>query len=775
MKKRNAKLLSTCLCLLLAALMCITMLAACGGEKNPDTGKEPDVPDTPDTPDVPDGPGEEQPQKPDTVAPLDLYVSLSGNDATADGSAAKTFATLAAARDYVRKLDKTWYSSITVHVGAGEYMNTYFNLSVEDAGTETCPITYIGDGEQASILNAGISLKLSDFKPVTDEATLARLCDDAKANVVCVKLSDYGVTAEQYGGIYARGVYCTAVFYDDGQYTGGSACELFYNGRRMTLARYPNEGWLGTGEVVQAGDNVHENGGRFTAGGNPNTDTYRIDADLAARIASWATFKDVWMYGYWYYDWADSASLIGAFDKDQRLLTNKFSSWYGARADAPYYFYNVFEELDAPGEWYLDRENGVLYLYPNEDADLNNDTIDMSLYAGAVVACSASNVTIDNLTVKNSRGNGFWVSGNNITVQNCHVTCVAGCGMQGSGVTNSLFYNNVINYVGSGGIWVNGGDGNTLTRGNNLVDNNLIHNWSEVIMVSQDGISLTGCGNTASHNELHDSPHTGMSFSGPYQVLEYNELYRVCENATDSGAIYAGRNWVSYGSEVRYNYLHDIGNDDFQPIGIYMDDCMSGVRIFGNLLVDISGVDDWVHGQAFQIGGGRDMVIENNIIVNTMAYDAGSKWYSFMYDQRGYDGLMDVPDYTWFTHTKQGGGLFAQRYNEALQKDLWNEAFPNWAQVQDDYSNVEGNPYFGGNPGCSVVKNNVIISACTDKHEIKPLVSQYGEVEDFIYVNDVAKVFRKWTEGDWTMYKKASVITENGLEWLDVAQMGRQN
>ena len=29
--------------------------------------------------------------------------------------------------------------------------------------------------------------------------------------------------------------------------------------------------------------------------------------------------------------------------------------------DRPYYFENVLEELDAPGEWCLDAEEGMLY------------------------------------------------------------------------------------------------------------------------------------------------------------------------------------------------------------------------------------------------------------------------------------------------------------------------------------------------------------------------------------------------------------------------------
>ena len=767
------------LSLLLSVVMAfsvLTLLSACGNDNHPDDGKKDPTVDPvdpgqkdPEQPEEPDGP-----KAPDVLGqPLDLYVAVNAAD-NGDGSREKPFATVIAARDYVRKLDKSWYSSITVHVGAGEYMNTSIGFSAEDSGTETCPITYVGEGDRESVINAGISLPMSAFKPVTDSAVLARLTDDAQQHVLAVNLADFNVTAAMYGGIYSRGVYCPARFYDDGQYTGSSSVELFYNGTRMTLARYPNEGWLGTGAVVEAGEDHYSDS--YHDGGNPKGGTYRVDDELAQKIAGWATFKDVWLYGYFFYDWADSSTIIGAFDAENKTLTHKFASWYGYRADAPYYFYNVFEEMDAPGEWYLDRDNGILYVYPPENADLANDTMDMSLMVGPVLSNSASFVTFDNLTLKNSRGDGINAYNcNHVTVKNCHVTDVSAAGMNWSKVSDCVIYNNLVNHVGTGGIWVDGGDPDTLTRGNNLVDNNTLHDWSEVIMSSQDGISLKGCGNTASHNLLYNSPHTGMGFTGPYQILEYNELHHICENATDSGVIYAGRNWVSYGSEVRYNYIHDIGNETYQAMGIYMDDCMSGVRIFGNVLVDVSGIDDWVHGQAFQLGGGRDLIVENNFIVSTMAYDAGSKWYAFVYDQRGHDGFIETDDYAWFTHTKPGGGLFEQLHDSAWGSDLWKNAFPNQALIQEDFDNVENNPYWGGNPAFASIKNNVIVAACEPKIEIMPLIYQYGEVEDFLRINDVSKLFRKWQEGDWTMYNNASIFKDNpSLEVIDMKQIGLQ-
>jgi len=74
------------------------------------------------------------------------------------------------------------------------------------------------------------------------------------------------------------------------------------------------------------------------------------------------------------------------------------------------------------------------------------------------------------------------------------------------------------------------------------------------------GISLTGVGNKATHNLIHDGPRMGIMFSGNNLLLEYNEIRHVNLETEDTGAVYTGgRDWISSrGSVIRYNYFHDI-------------------------------------------------------------------------------------------------------------------------------------------------------------------------------------------------------------------------
>lgn len=99
---------------------------------------------------------------------------------------------------------------------------------------------------------------------------------------------------------------------------------------------------------------------------NPESDVYGISGKLADRINGWATLDVVWMFGFWKYDWADASTLIGSFDYDKKELSPKFVSMYGTKKGAPYYFFNVFEELDsifnspAEGDYTL-KENSKVF------------------------------------------------------------------------------------------------------------------------------------------------------------------------------------------------------------------------------------------------------------------------------------------------------------------------------------------------------------------------------------------------------------------------------
>lgn len=299
----------------------------------------------------------------------DFYVSPDGNDEN-DGSFDSPFATVERARDAVRSIDKTGLDGITVAIKAGDYRILSLEFTAEDSGTENCPVTYCAYGDGEVILNGGISISGKDFTAVSDNEMLSRLSAKAREKVRCIDTGKYGITKEQYGKIHAIGTYHTAGKYD-GDYVGGLYCELFVNDKRQTIARYPDSGYLYTEKVIKTGLGRESDGAATTVPGwdnirNPESDVYGISGKLADRINGWATLDVVWMFGFWKYDWADASTLIGSFDYDKKELSPKFVSMYGTKKGAPYYFFNVFEELDsifnspAEGDYTL-KENSKVF------------------------------------------------------------------------------------------------------------------------------------------------------------------------------------------------------------------------------------------------------------------------------------------------------------------------------------------------------------------------------------------------------------------------------
>lgn len=673
----------------------------------------------------------------DIMTEFDFYVSMDGAD-TNDGTKNAPFRTIEKAVEAVRSTDKAGRDGISVCVKEGEYRISSLALTKGDSGTKECPVTYYADGE--AILNGGVTLAPGDFVSVKEYPDLAdRLSEEARENVkvIDLKKEPYSLTAEDWGKIYAIGSYNTASKYD-GDFTGPLYCELFVNDKRQTIARYPEEGFLYTEEVVKTGLG-RESDGALTAVENwdeirnPEPDVYKVNEELAKRIGSWKNLDDVWMMGYWKYDWADASTLIGNFEEETGTLSPKFVSMYGTKKNAPYYFFNVLEELTAEGEWYLDREKGLLCLYASEGFDAAE--IDLSLSLDAIIKAEADYLTFDGFTIKGTRGDAVIITGNGNTVQNCLIKNVAGNALYMKGCDN-LAYNNEITRTGKGGIYLDGGDRERLTPGNNRADNNYIHDWSEIYLTYQPAVTLLGVGNICSHNEMVNSPHEAITWSGNNHVIEYNLIHDVCLLSDDAGAIYSGRRWDWYGTEIRYNAIYNIGSDGHRPDGIYLDDALSGIQVYGNLLINIPKL-------GIHLGGGRDLDVWGNIIIN-----AGK--HPVSYDARAREGALEGG---WFNHSsKKDGDMWQNLYSSPWKSDVWQEAYPQYDNYIEDFEKCE-EAGFVPNPGNSAVWGNLIFDKNKSVGNISEAAERFSDIsENAVYsLGKLGKFFTDAENGDYSI------------------------
>ncbi len=535
---------------------------------------------------------------------IDLYISPSGNDAwsgrLSEPNASATdgpFATLERARDELRRHPAP---GATVWLRAGDYVLAgSFTLDARDSGLPDQPVTYRAyPGETARLLGGR---RITNFCPVTDAATLARLDPAARSHVVESDLRTLGV--EDFGQFRSRGL---------GRPTAPAHLELFFNGQPMTVARWPNEGEpagldAAPGFTRIAGwpeehrqDDEHGRDIGNLAGG------FFYEGDRPRR---WATLDNVWLHGYWAWDWANSYEEVDTIDLERRLIKTKppHGSW-GFRTGNRFYYLNVLEELDQPGEYYVDRQAGKLYFWP--PAPLADAEALVSVLETPVVWLKdASHITLRGCVIEAGRGMGIQIEGGaGVRIEDCTLRNLGNHAVTVEGGVGHVVAGCEMYGTGDGGVFVTGGDRKTLASCEHVIDNNHIHHLSRWSRCYTPAIHAAGVGIRMTHNLIHDLPHSGIIFWGNEMRIEYNEIHHVTLESADAGAIYTGRDFTARGNIIRYNYIHDTGGYDWGTMAVYLDDCVSGEVIYGNLFVRVQ--------RAAFIGGGRDNVVENNIFVD---------------------------------------------------------------------------------------------------------------------------------------------------------------
>ncbi|MBR6784921.1 MAG: right-handed parallel beta-helix repeat-containing protein [Clostridia bacterium] len=691
----------------------------------------------------------------------DFYVSTNGNDANI-GTKDAPFLTLEKAVEAVRNTDKTEKNGITVCIEGGEYRVSSLTFTKEDSGTAECPITYCSyDGEV--ILNGGKNLEPFVFNAVTDESVLARLSDDAKKNVLCTDLTKFGLNADDWGKLYPVGKYGTQANYD-GDTEGPVPCNLYFNGNPLTTARYPNDGFLNTVEIIREGEGEesstsnHQKVDGWADLRNPETTIFTVDEDTAERLNSYESLENVWLWTALIYEWADTTVPLKSFDYAARTLEPAYVSKYGAVPGSTYYIFNVIEELDAAGEWYLDRENGILYIYPPEEIDGAKITISLST-EDMITVDGAEHLIFDGLTVSGTRGNGMVIKSNNVTVKNCLISEISGNGVMVDG-----YYNKVTDcefaHIGATAVEIRGGDFETLTPGENRVENCLIHDFSEVSITEGQGVNLGGVGNVCAHNEIYNAPQQAIWYGGNSNLIEYNNIHHVALLSHDTGAIYTGRRWDEVGTVIRYNAIWNIGGNGYNPHGIYFDDGTSGQTAYGNLILNSGGY-------GFLIGGGRNHNVSNNLIINCST--------AIVYDDRSRRTLVE-PDY-WFEHSHEGYDMHRNLLVSPWKSEAWQTAYPYMSEWSLDYSDVE-NPDFIANPTGSKIVGNVVVNRKGNIGRIEESVYKYSDISgnDVYLLGVINNVFEDIDAGNYEVKNIEKIRkTIPDFENIPFDKIGRMN
>ncbi len=525
---------------------------------------------------------------------LELHVAPSGNDSHA-GTADAPLATLAAARDRLRQArDEATAEAATVWAHGGVYeMPSGLTLEARDGGTPGAPVLYCAAPGETPVLLGGKRLPPEAFAPVADPAMLERLDPAARDTVRCADLKALGVTS--FGE------------FPDAFSTPPAVPELFFNGERMTLARWPNNGeWATLTEVVDSGPAPWRN---FASEG---TGTFVFEGDRPLR---WLKTPAVWLYGYWCFDWASATIRAGAIDAERKRITLASPHVYGIGSGNPggrrWCALNLPEELDTPGEYFLDRADGRLYFWP----PAGDGEIRLSLSTEPLIRLDqASHAVLRGLTLDCTAGDGIQVKGGeSVLIEGCTVRGTGWSGIVVSGGRNHRVAACDITETGTSGLIMEGGDRKTLSPcGHEAVDN---HIWRVALRQRTHAynVHLGGVGVRLANNLIHDAPHQAVGLGGNDHVIEFNEIHHICLESDDCGAFYMGRNPSERGTVIRHNYWHDTGGPrSHGSCAVYFDDGAGGQTVEGNVFVRAAGGS---FGAVF-VHGGHDNRVINNVFVD---------------------------------------------------------------------------------------------------------------------------------------------------------------
>jgi len=538
------------------------------------------------------------------AADFGIYVAADAR-AGGIGTAAAPYQTLAQARDGLRAARKAGTlkagQGATIHIGAGVYrLDSTWELGVQDGGTPEAPVIYQVAAPGTVHLQGGITLRPESFKPVTRQEILARLDPAVRDKVLVCDLTGQG-KFESFHKAYS-GVPVGPWLYMDAQ--------------PMTLARWPNTdapggGWATFSKVID--DGLPKANATQPAQQKLHPGTFVFDDPHPAR---WNLTEGVWLLGYWTHDWADEVIQIASYDKAKQTITLAAPHNYGIKGHTwgaskrRFFALNVLEELDTPGEWYLDRTGGQLYFYPPKALPGTNIVL-ATLTGPLVKVAGAANIKFQGLCLEYSHGGGLLLQNTqNIEIAGCRLANLAGQGISINGQGNTVRSCDLFN-LGTGGISVDGGDRKTLEPARNLVVNNHIHHYGLFQRTYAAGIHANGCGQIVRNNCIHDAPHNAVLYGGNENLFELNDVYRVVLETGDAGAFYTGRDWTTQGNIVRHNFIHDLGGGESginNTMGVYLDDCDCGDTIEGNIFLRA--------GRAIMVGGGRDNPILNNLVID---------------------------------------------------------------------------------------------------------------------------------------------------------------
>ena len=574
-----------------------------------------------------------------------LFVSLSGSD-DASGTLSDPLQTISKAIVKARGLKDY---SVNIFIRKGVYLlNKTIVLKDIDSRTSNAPLR-IGAYKEENVTILGAK-EITNFRAVLSSDTVYPLLSStAKENVLVSDLDELGIDN------LSEPVY----YHDTENWFYGN--ELFLGGSKVEFSSYPKDhilNFLSDGSSHNYTQN-HEDDNKTIIYSNNNVEDINV-------INSWKNERNIYTYARWKYDWSDSRIKIDSIDTNKTIINLHTMPYRGYQKDSTnssyqglgFYAYNLASALDE-NSYYIDYQNKKLYYYPRQEG---SEKKYISYLENIIHIENSSYITLFNIGFSMAKQNAIDVTGSqNITISACNIKNISNMAIHLSDVNNSIVSDCNISNIGGTGISASGGDRDSLSAGNIVIENNNITKIGQTVKYYTAGIKIFGDGNKIVNNTIYNLPHIAIFYKGNNHIIDGNIIYDVVQNAHDAGAIYAGQDWSQRGTVIKNNFLYNVrGENGYGAAGIYLDDLYSGTTVENNILYNVY--------RAILVGGGRDNLIDNNLILNCkigLHTDArGLRWYASDEEAKKHMGyiLNKVP---W-------------------RSELWQKAYPKLFTIYDN-------------------------------------------------------------------------------------------
>ncbi|WP_158299284.1 S-layer homology domain-containing protein [Paenibacillus antri] len=542
-----------------------------------------------------------------------VYVDAErGSDANA-GTEAAPVKTLAKARDLVRTMNDDMTSDLYVYLRGGDYgFDATVVFDERDSGTNGFDVVYASYPGEKAVLHAGE--RVTGWEPYEGE-------------------------------IYKANVGANWTFET-----------LTEDGEMLTKARHPNTGY----------SRVHK-----YSSASPRSSFYFRDGDIPpiANLAGLEIFAiPGGPTGEW--SWASSITDIVSVNRETKFVQLGNTVAYEMGIGSRYYVMGSLELLDAPGEFYLDKQAGVLYYWPLE-LPIEAQTIvapkmrKLIELKGSSPDSRVANITFQDLTFtggdRRTRDDAYDQA--LVTMTNSAGISILDNVFENTGATGVSAVDwaeyirisgNVFRNIGTSGVQLVSGNYKTLQYKNkfNVVSNNHIHDIG-LLSAGSPGIALANSGdNEIVHNLIHDGPRSAIALGGfatngsngaiatgevvdgvrvtlenrhdfkhtRNNLVAYNDVFALNQNTQDTGLIYIWGGGLN--NRFANNYVHDSNIEFSFGHGIYSDDDTDGTIIENNVLyrLQYEKTEGKLGNAIFARGVGTK--IKNNVIADNDITDA---------------------------------------------------------------------------------------------------------------------------------------------------------